>query len=208
MIGDIMGISRYRMATDGMGVSTLVVFYDCPLRCKYCINSKCLERNKHLYEETERAAYTPKELIDILRKDEIYYLMTKGGVVFGGGEPLLQSHFIHEVCKLADKRWVKRIETSLNVPWRLIEPLIDDIDEWIIDIKAGNTKEYEDYTGQSFEDVSRNLYRMRDLIPKSKFRIRVPYIEGYTSEEAVKANLKWVESLLDVKGETFDYYIP
>ncbi|MDE7184505.1 MAG: 4Fe-4S cluster-binding domain-containing protein, partial [Lachnospiraceae bacterium] len=116
MLGDIMTVSRLRMATDGEGVSTLVAFYDCPLRCKYCINKCCHEKADSL-SPTPRAAYRPEELIEVLRKDAIYYLMTGGGIVFGGGEPLLQSAFIHEVCKQADSGWKKRIETSLNVSW-------------------------------------------------------------------------------------------
>ena len=38
MLDEIMSISRLRMGTDGKGVSTLVAFFDCPLKCKYCIN--------------------------------------------------------------------------------------------------------------------------------------------------------------------------
>lgn len=45
MIGDIMSVSRLRMATDGQGVSTLVAFFDCPLKCKYCINNSCHDTN-------------------------------------------------------------------------------------------------------------------------------------------------------------------
>ena len=90
MIGDIMSVSRLRMATDGQGVSTLVAFFDCPLECKYCINNSCHDTN-NVFSSAPRAVYKPKELLEVLKKDEIYYLMTGGGVVFGGGEPLLQS---------------------------------------------------------------------------------------------------------------------
>ena len=108
MIGDIMSVSRLRMATDGQGVSTLVAFFDCPLKCKYCINNSCHDTN-NVFSGAPRAAYKPEELLVVLKKDEIYYLMTGGGVVFGGGEPLLQSEFIHELCKLMDSRWVESV---------------------------------------------------------------------------------------------------
>ncbi len=101
MIGDIMTISRLRMGTDGKRVSTLVTFFDCPLNCKYCMNDYC-HKSKHIFESVPRGAYTPQELMHVLRKDDIYYRMSGGGVTFGGGEPLLQSAFIHEVCELAD----------------------------------------------------------------------------------------------------------
>ena len=34
----IIGISRHRIATDGEGVTTLVAFHGCTLRCQYCLN--------------------------------------------------------------------------------------------------------------------------------------------------------------------------
>lgn len=55
----------------------------------------------------------------------VCHLMTGGGIVFGGGEPLLQSAFIHEICSQADPRWKKRIETSMNVLWNCVEPLFE-----------------------------------------------------------------------------------
>lgn len=30
-----------RTGTDGNGITTLVTFYKCPLKCRYCINEKC-----------------------------------------------------------------------------------------------------------------------------------------------------------------------
>lgn len=37
----MISINRHRIETDGRGITTLVAFYGCPLRCKYCLNPKC-----------------------------------------------------------------------------------------------------------------------------------------------------------------------
>lgn len=71
MIGDIMSISRLRMASDGNGVSTLVAFFGCPLKCKYCLNDHCHDRKRSL-RETKRGAYTPEMLYEKVRIDDIY----------------------------------------------------------------------------------------------------------------------------------------
>ena len=204
MIGDIMTISRLRMGTDGAGVSTLVTFFDCPLHCKYCINNFCHEDAEGL-DSVPRAVYTPEELISVLEKDDIYYRMSGGGIVFGGGEPLLQSAFIHEVCELTDPKWNKRIETSLNVPWRCVEPVIYDLDEWIIDIKDMDCQVYKEYTGANNMNVIRNLLRIRDIIDRSKLHIRVPRIPGFNDEEKIKESVKWIKKELNVDAEVFDY---
>ncbi|MCR5452561.1 MAG: radical SAM protein [Lachnospiraceae bacterium] len=204
MIGDIMTISRLRMGTDGEGISTLVTFFDCPLHCKYCINDFCHEARTP-YDNVPRGEYTPKELVKILEKDDIYYRMTGGGVVFGGGEPLLQSAFIHEVCKLSDPKWQKRIETSLNVPWRCVEPVVDDIDEWIIDVKDMDSKIYERYTGVDDRYLKDNIYRLKELVDKSKFHIRVPRIPGFNDKENIRYSVKRIKDMLGVEAEVFDY---
>ena len=58
----LIGISRHRLSTDGEGVTTLVAFHGCPLRCKYCLNPQSLHSEdiwKHydcgqLYEEVKQ----------------------------------------------------------------------------------------------------------------------------------------------------------
>ena len=204
MIGDIMAVNRLRMGTDGRGVTTLVAFFDCPLHCKYCINDYCHERGYFL-ESVPRAAYTPEELIKVLEKDAIYYRMSGGGVTFGGGEPLMQSAFIHEVCRLADPSWKKRIETSLSVPWRDVEPVVDDIDEWIIDIKSMNADIYTEYTGSTIHRMQENLWWLKNSVDQSILRIRIPRIPRFADEKSVRESVNLLRERYDLEAEVFDY---
>ena len=204
MNGDIMTVSRLRMGTDGKGVTTLVTFFNCPLNCKYCINDFCHGSGTR-FDRTPRYSYSARELLKTLGKDEIYYLMSGGGVTFGGGEPLLQSDFIHEVCQLANPDWTMRIETSLNVPWKNVEPIIEDIDEWIIDIKDMNPDIYQKYTGASIEMMYNNLCKLREYVDTCKLHIRIPRIPGYNKEEDIEASVKQVKELIGVEPEVFDY---
>ena len=207
MNGDIMTVSRLRMGTDGKGVTTLVTFFNCPLKCKYCINDFCHESETR-FDRVPRFFYSAGELLKTLGKDEIYYLMSGGGVTFGGGEPLLQSDFIHEVCQLANPDWMMRIETSLNVPWKNVEPLIEDIDEWIIDIKDMNHDIYQKYTGAAIDQMYNNLCRLRERVDQSKLHIRIPRIPGYNKEKDIEASVKQVKDLIGRDPEVFDYIRP
>ncbi len=183
----------------------MVAFFDCPLNCKYCINDYC-HKSKNIFEGVPRGAYTPQELMHVLRKDDIYYRMSGGGVTFGGGEPLLQSAFIHEVCQLADASWQMRIETSLNVSWEYIEPLINDMDEWIIDIKDMDAVIYENYTGVKIDNLIHNIDRLKELVDTSKFHVRVPRIPGFNQEENIKNSVNWIKDMLKIEPEVFDYF--
>lgn len=61
----IFGIYRHRMGIDGKGITTLVAFMGCPLKCKYCLNDEC---HAPLYESDGKslqrgiAILSPKEL--------------------------------------------------------------------------------------------------------------------------------------------------
>ena len=197
MTGDIMSISRLRMSTDGKGLSTLIALYSCPLKCRYCFNNHCHD------PEYRRGAFTVNELIRVLEKDDIYYKMTDGGIVFGGGEPLLQYEFISAVFVLADKEWKKRIETSLNVPWENIKSLINLTDEWIIDIKDMNHEIYKEYTGQDNSRVISNLSNLIKSVSPEKLHIRVPIIPGFNTGRDVD---KSVEKLKDLGFQNIEVF--
>jgi len=204
MFGDILSISRLRMGTDGNGIATLVVFFDCPLYCEYCINDFCHKSQKP-FVGVQNAAFTPQELIEILRKDDIYYLMSGGGIVFGGGEPLLQSKYIHKVCTMVDQRWAKRIETSLNVSWDNIKPVLYDMDEWIIDIKDINNDIYKSYTKTDNKNMIENLLKLRNKVSKDKIHIRIPKIPGYNTSYDIEYSVQWIRDNIGVEPEVFSY---
>ncbi|MDE6324460.1 MAG: radical SAM protein, partial [Paramuribaculum sp.] len=105
----IIGIARHRLSTDGDGVTTLVAFHGCPLRCRYCLNPQSLGGGR--FRE-----YSPEQLYAETRIDELYFIATNGGVTFGGGEPCLRPQFISELRGLCGPAWQLNLETSLNVP--------------------------------------------------------------------------------------------
>lgn len=201
MLGEIMAISRLRMASDGAGVSTLIAFHGCPLRCRYCANEICHE------DDAPRKMYRPETLVSVLNQDDIYFKMTGGGVVFGGGEPLLQGEFIHECCKLADSLWKKRVETSLYVNWDSIRLLLDDIDEWFIDIKDLQPKIYKKYTGKDNDIVISNLKKLIAIVPKEKLMIRVPRIANFNSLDDVNQSEAILKKMGYSRIDQFEYRV-
>ncbi len=170
----IFAISRHRLLTDGKGVTTLVTFYDCPLQCRHCINFICHEKNNRKY-------YSASELCRIVAIDDIYFLTTKGGITFGGGEPLLHSDFIGEFKSLCPSHWAINIETSLNVAIENIKKLINITDQWIIDIKDFNNDIYHKYTQKDNYRVIENLKFLVNENCSDKILVRVPLIPGYNT---------------------------
>ncbi|MDO4203538.1 MAG: radical SAM protein [Selenomonadaceae bacterium] len=207
MTGDIMSVSRLRMGTDGKGISTLVAFFGCHLHCRYCINEHCHEkRNSSLFmDKVPRGAFSPEELLKILKKDSIYYLMTEGGVTFGGGEPLIQAEFIKKICQKGNPEWNYRIETSLYDRWTNIETLIPFIDEWIIDIKDTNSDIYKAYTGRANARVFQHLEGLLKRVESEKILIRLPLIKGFNTVDDVEKSENMLKSMGVRRIEKFIY---
>lgn len=196
---EIMGINRHRMGTDGKGISTLITFYGCHLNCKYCLNPQCKSENiPCTYIE-------PKDLVSLLMVDDIYFQSTGGGIVFGGGEPLLNAEYIKEVCDLVPLQWKIRIETSLNVKWDKIELLIPYIDQWIIDIKDSNNEIYKNYTSVDNLKVYDNVLRLSHKTGKEKLLIRIPKIPNYNTEKDIQESVKLYSNLGNI--DVFNYKI-
>ena len=66
----IYSISRLRFGTDGKGITSLVAFMGCPLRCRHCINGWC-------HSDPSRARLmSPDDLYGELMIDDIYFQMT------------------------------------------------------------------------------------------------------------------------------------
>ncbi len=193
----LIGISRHRLVTDGDGITSLVAFHECTLRCAYCLNRQCL-RKDGVWKTS-----TPEEVFEEVRKDELYFLATGGGVCFGGGEPALRVEFIEEFCKLCDKDWLITIETALNVPSENIKQLLPLIDHWIVDIKDMNPKIYKSYTQRSNERMISNLMILAEA--GAEVTIRVPLIPEYNSESDVEASIEELKALGFKDFDKFSY---
>ena len=193
----ILGVSRLRMGTDGNGIRTLVAFHGCTMHCRFCLNPQSLN------SEAKVRKMSPEEVMEELKKDELYYIATKGGVTFGGGEPFLNSKFIKKVLDLGAKEWDVAVETSLNVPRAYIEPLLPYIDEYIVDVKDMDEKIYSLYTKRSNKQVKSNLRWIVDKGFADRILCRIPKITGYNDEEH---QIKSKEELINMGIKKFDLF--
>jgi len=197
----IIGISRHRFSTDGDGVTTLVAFHGCPLRCRYCLNPQSLGDSDRFKE------YTPQSLYDEVRIDELYFIATNGGVTFGGGEPALRPDFIRRFREFCGPSWRLTLETSLNVPQENIEALLPVADSWIIDIKDMDANIYRQYTGRDNSHVLSNLRFIAEAGRQKDCMIRLPLIPDYNTDSGRDSGRKALSALGYTKFDLFTYQI-
>lgn len=196
MKAPIFAISRLRMGTDGSGITTLVTFMGCPLKCKYCLNQKCHEPIYESDGKTLRKGImmlTPQELYDIVKVDNIYFQSTGGGICFGGGEPTLYKDFIVEFKKICGDKWKITLETCLRCSFNTIQDLSPVVDHWIVDIKSMNPFIYEEYTGV-MSGVLQHLSSIQKLVSQEKITVKVPLIPGFNDDEDLDSDIDEIKS--------------
>ena len=195
----IVACSRHRMLVDGQGVTTLVCFHGCPLRCHWCLNPFTLN------PDTKKEILTPRELYEKVRIDELYFLSTGGGVTFGGGEPLLYSDFIQEFRKICGSDWHLCAETSLNIPWEDVSKAAEVIDHFYIDCKDTDPDIYHRYTGQDNARMLSNLRRLLKIADPEHITVRIPLIPEFNTKEDQIRSQKLLQSMGVVNFDLFTY---
>ena len=196
-----IAVNRHRLATDGEGVTTLVAFYGCPLRCRYCLNPQCLQVNGVWRR------LTPGELYSEVEIDDLYFIATGGGICFGGGEPLLYPDFIRTFSKLMNPEWKLTVETSLNVPLENIKTIATLVQMWYIDIKDFRPTIYNAYTGKDNTQVIRNLVWLAANGYADKVILRLPLIPDYNTEEDRLLSQQRLEALGFAHFDKFTYLV-
>lgn len=196
------GISRLRMASDGEGVTTLVCGYGCPLRCRYCLNPQSWR------EGTVTRAYAPEELWRVLKRDDLYFRATGGGVTFGGGEPLLYADFLPAFRAVCGEEWRINVETCLSVSRRSVELAAQAADCFYVDVKEGDPTRYAAYTGREGNLAWDNLAWLLSAVGGDRIVARVPLIPGYNTAVDTDATADRLRAMGITRIDRFAYRLP
>ena len=155
---------------DGPGIRYVVFLQGCNLRCKCC-------HNPDTWMCSTGKAHTPNEIVkNALRYKE--YFKDKGGITFSGGEPLLQSNFVHETFALCKENGINTcIDTSGSIINDSVELLLDLTDRVLLDIKYTNEKQYIENVGCSLSSVLDFLALLeRKGIPTTVRQVIIPSV--------------------------------
>lgn len=195
----MIACARLRMGSDGQGVTTLVCFHGCPLRCRYCLNPFSFD------PATAVRQMTPRQLYEQVRIDRLYFIATGGGVTFGGGEPLLRARFLKAFRQLCGEGWHLCAETSLSVPWEQVQEAAECIDMFYVDCKDTDPAVYRSYTGMDNALMLENLRRLLTLVGPDRVQVRLPLIPGYNTEDHRRRSVRLLEGLGVTRFDLFTY---
>ena len=123
------------------------------------------------------------QIIQEIEKDIPFYNMSDGGVTLTGGEPLSQGPELKELIIQLKNRGINvTAETSLHLPWEIIENYVSLIDLFLADLKHLDKDKFFRFTGGDATLVMGNFEKLDST--GSKYIIRVPVIPGFNFSSA------------------------
>ena len=162
-------------------------------RCNLCLDCVAVCPAKSLTAVGE--IMTVEQVMAEIKKDELFFHRSDGGVTISGGEPLVQAPFVMELFKDCKERGLHTaLDTSGYAPWSTLEEILDYVNLILFDIKHMDPKAHAQGTGVSNALPLSNLRR----IPRNiKIWLRLPLIPGYNDS---LENLDNVVALSREKG--------
>ena len=153
-----------------------------------CLNcGKCTEVCPSKAREISGKIMTVEEVMDIVRKDALFYENSGGGVTFGGGEPTAGGDFFLAMAQTArDEGFHVTVDTCGFCPEDRFDKTIELADLFLFDCKHMDPEQHKKLTGMDNGIILRNMRAA--LASGTEVRIRMPLMPGMNdSEENIAA---------------------
>ncbi len=135
---------------------------------------------------------TVEEVMKIVRKDELFYSNSGGGVTFGGGEPTAAGDFLLGLLRAArDANLHVCVDTCGFCPEDRFRQVIELTDLFLFDCKHMDPEKHKELTGVDNAQILANLRNA--LQSGTEVRIRIPLMPGLNdSEDNIAAMAKFL----------------
>ena len=158
------------------------IAWDQCVGCLKCVDA-CLYEARVAYGKT----MTADEVVKAVRRDQVFYRNSGGGVTLSGGEVCMQPEFTAAILALCQAEGIHTaIETTGFCTWPRFESIIRHVDQLLFDFKNMDTKLHKRYTGVDNDLILANASKASELVPEMV--VRWPVIPGFNdSNENAKA---------------------
>lgn len=136
------------------------------------------------------------QVVQLIKKDMVFYRKSFGGVTFSGGEPLTQPEFLKEMIQGCQHLGIQTaIETCGFFSWESVENTVKLVDFVLFDIKHMDDKKHKTLTGVSNKRILENAIKIAQLDMPMVIRIPVtPSIND--NKENIRTTAKFVHDYL------------
>lgn len=147
----------------------------CGICTDWCVNEA---------REIAGKEYTVDEIVREVKKDQIFYEQSGGGVTLSGGEVMAGGNmdYVAELCRKLQREGISVfIDTSGYCPWENFEKILPYTDIFLYDIKLLDPEKHKKYIGVDNRRIIDNLLRLNAA--GAGIYIRLPLIQKVNADE-------------------------
>ena len=150
-----------------------------PERCVMC--GACAEACVAEALEVVGREASVEEVMEVVRRDAVFYEESGGGVTFSGGEPTMQPVFLLELLRACkEEGFHTAVDTSGMTERESLLGIAEHVDLFLYDLKFMDDEAHRKYTGRSNALVLENLRALDEA--GAKVIVRIPLIPGVNDD--------------------------
>ena len=125
---------------------------------------------------------TVEEVLQVIKRDAVFYRESGGGVTFSGGEPFAQMEFLRQLVTACSRLGIDTaVETCGEFDWQQGKEIIALLDCVFVDCKHMDDEVHRRMTGVGNCRILENIAQISRLNPNTI--VRVPVIEAVNASE-------------------------
>lgn len=162
------------------------------IKCTAC--GACVDYCNLNLREIAGKEYSVDELVRELKKDEMFYEESGGGVTLSGGEVMsADMDYVEALVKKLNHIGISvTIDTCGQAPYENYERILPYVDTFLYDIKTMDAQIHKQYMGAGNELILSNLEKLSAA--GARIYIRIPTIKEVNgNEEAMKAIIMYLQ---------------
>ncbi|WP_206811706.1 glycyl-radical enzyme activating protein [Paradesulfitobacterium ferrireducens] len=122
------------------------------------------------------------EIIREAAADNMFFFNSGGGVTISGGDPMMFPEYTLELAKnLRQEGLHVALETSAFGPWHHLQPLLQYVNLFLIDIKAMDAEKYKNIIKGNLDVILNNFENL--VKAGAAVRARLPMIPGFNNSQ-------------------------
>lgn len=160
--------------------------------CDKC--GKCLDYCVRNLREIAGTEWQIEDLVKELKKDEMFYEESGGGVTLSGGEVMSQNmDYIEKLVKRLNQEGISvTIDTCGFAPYENFERILPYVDTFLYDIKVMDHEKHKKYIGVDNTLILQNVVRLSQA--GARIYIRIPTIKEVNGDvESISAIIAFLK---------------